>query len=119
MYLNLMRLARHLAAAHRLRARHPQARWLDSADAVLDPSGRLRHARGKAKDEASRTALEQAARSMDKVRSRPQGKSSRTMVDEWHSLVEGRWSLVEHVEGDGRGIVLAIDNRAKAPVSSF
>jgi len=102
-------LSAHLATAHRLRraAAAPP-------DAILDPEGRVRHAEGEARGLAEREALAVAVRRAEKAR----GTLRRTDPDEalglWRGLVDGRWSLVDHVEADGRRLVLARRNAPDA-----
>jgi DNA-binding CsgD family transcriptional regulator len=116
LYLTLLRVARHLAAAHRLRRKHAQARVSpEEAEAVLGDDGRIEQAEGMAKEPASRAALARAAKTMEKVRSRRTRSEPRDAIKEWQSMVWRRWSLVEHFEEDGKRFVLAMDNRAKPP----
>jgi DNA-binding CsgD family transcriptional regulator len=102
----LERIAAHLGAGHRLRGRGPAEEW----DAVLSADGAVLHAEREAKSNASRLALREAARRIDRARSH----RTRTNPDEalslWKALVEGRWSLVERFESDGRRLLVARRN---------
>ncbi len=100
----LERVAAHMARAVRLRNRRGRD------DAVLAPDGRLLHAEADARDEASRDALREAARRMDRSRLRTSSTSPEEAIDMWNALVEGRWSLVERFESDGRRILVARRN---------
>jgi DNA-binding CsgD family transcriptional regulator len=79
-------------------------------DAVLSPTGETLHAEGDAKDKGIREKLREAAAAVDRAR----GKLRRNDPDEalslWHGLVEGRWSLVERFESDGRRLMVARRN---------
>lgn len=94
------RIAAHLASAGRLRASAPHE------DAVLDASGRLLDARAGA--DRSRDVLRDAARRIDRARSRRTSDEER--VELWNALVEGRWSLVEKFDTDGRRMFVARRN---------
>jgi DNA-binding CsgD family transcriptional regulator len=111
------RIAAHVAAANRLRTQLSASELLsaDSAEAVLTPSGRIEHASGDAKLPAARDTLADGVRIVDRAR----GKLRRTDPDlalaEWRALLAARWTLVDHVERDGKRYVLA---RRNAPVPS-
>ena len=110
-------LSAHLGTAARLRhasnLSDVSSASESAAEAVLDPSGRVCHAEGLARGLAARTSLAEAV-----IRTfRARGKLRRTSPDEaldlWKGLVEGRWSLVDSVEADGRRYVLARQNPPK------
>jgi len=112
----LARIARHLAFAHRLRRRFGDTGIsAQSADAVLEPGGRIQQARGPAKGRHTRELLASAAVSIDRTRSRRGQGDSLRAIQGWPELVSMRWTLVDHFERDGRRYVLAIDNRPKSP----
>lgn len=118
----LERIAAHLACAYRLRGRdtdeskHPgdDDTRVDEAtrgeDAVLTAGGDLLHAVGDARDPESRSALREAARRIDRARSRRGGADPEQALGLWRALVDGRWSLVERFESDGRRILIARRN---------
>jgi DNA-binding NarL/FixJ family response regulator len=115
-YLTLTRFARHLAAAHRLRRRHPHVRVsADEAEAVVDPTGHLEHAAGPAKDADNQVALVRAVRAMDAARSRKAGSDQQGAISRWKSVVLERWTMLDHFEKDGKRFVLAMENRPKPP----
>lgn len=99
----LERVAAHLARAVRLRNRPRTAE-----DAVVAPDGTVLHAERDARERASREALREAARRIDKARLAQ--ASSSEALELWNALVEGRWSLVERFESDGRRILVAMRN---------
>lgn len=105
--------ASHLASAVRLRRLLPQcgARTEDSlTEAVLDPAGRVLHATSVARGRAARGHLVEAVRTMDRARGSLRWKSPEEALALWGALIDGRWSLVDHVDVDGRRYVLARRN---------
>jgi DNA-binding CsgD family transcriptional regulator len=99
----LSRVAAHLSAAVRLRARRAA-----EPDAVLESDGRVAHAGGDARERDARTSLREAALSID--RARRGGSNDVERADLWRALVEGRWSLVESFDSDGRRYFVARRN---------
>jgi DNA-binding CsgD family transcriptional regulator len=110
----LERIAAHLASAYRMRSsldeRRPAEALLDQADAVLSADGAILHAQGDARDEEARHALRDAARRIDRARMQRRGSSPGDALAMWRALVDGRWSLVERFESDGRRIFVARRN---------
>jgi DNA-binding CsgD family transcriptional regulator len=107
--VTLERVAAHLAAAYRLRLRSPSP-TRDHADAVLNADGAVVHAEGSARDADVRAALREAALRMERARSHQTADRSGEALGFWRALVEGRWSLVERFESDGRRFLLAHRN---------
>ena len=105
------RVAVHLAAAWRLRRslRAPGAASLDAAEAVLRPDGKIEHARDEARASDARTSLTQAARAIERARTKS-GKEGERAVAEWTGLIAARWSLVDHFESDGKRYLVARRN---------
>ena len=101
------RMARHLAAASRLRASRASAREPPSPEAVLDPKGRLVHAEGDAKPATAREALRAAVVAFDKARGPLRRRAPDDAVLSWRVLVQSRWSLLDQFESDGRRFVVA------------
>lgn len=100
------RVVPHVAAALRLRlALQAAAEAEGDGDAVLSPDGALVHA---ASDEAAR-AREQLRR-MVVARSEAFEGGRVEQLDPWTALVEGRWSLVDRFERDGKHYVIARAN---------
>lgn len=100
----LSRLAGHLAAAYRLRGADAE-----DADAVIDPSGKLVHASSGAIADEAGAQLRAAALTMDRSR-REAGTDPERALAHWKAMVEGRWTLVERFESDGRRIFVARPN---------
>ena len=117
----LQRFSGHLATATRLRrrfARAPQQAPGPShprVEAVLAPNGKVEHAKSDAKQRLLRESLARAVKSAERAR----GKLRRTEPNEalkiWRSMVEGRWTLSDHFESDGRRYILAYLNPPEAP----
>jgi DNA-binding CsgD family transcriptional regulator len=112
----LGRVTAHLGTALRLRSRAsaPAGTGDAEVEAVLGPDGRVHHATSVAREPTSLDALSQAVRTVEHAR----GRLRRTDPDEavalWQGLVDGRWSLVDHSEADGRRFVLARRNEPGA-----
>lgn len=102
------RVAVHLAAAWRLH-RRVHARPTETPEAVLTPAGRLDHAEGEASTRQARQSLADAARTLERARSRRRRDPDR-VVAEWTGLIAARWSLVDHFESDGRRYLVARRN---------
>ncbi|MFO0740208.1 MAG: helix-turn-helix transcriptional regulator [Labilithrix sp.] len=100
----------HLGSALRLRAllrTEPTAEH-PSVDAVLAPDGRVLDARGDTKEEAVRAPLIDAVRRLEGAKLRR--ATSEERVEIWTALVEGRWSILERVDADGKRMLLAHRN---------
>ncbi len=103
-------LSAHLAAGMRLqRAAHA----LDAAGAVFTPGGRVLAL--SERTESARDLLRHAVTEMDRSRSRRGRQDERAALEGWRALVDGRWSLVDHFEADGKRHVLALENAPDAP----
>jgi DNA-binding CsgD family transcriptional regulator len=95
----------HLGASMRLR----RALGATAPEGVLDPSGRVldaAHAAGR----AERESLADAVRRLDRARGALRHSDPDEAILLWQGLVEGRWSLVDRIERDGRRYVLARRN---------
>jgi DNA-binding CsgD family transcriptional regulator len=103
----LARLATHVGSRDRLR-NVEGARRLDEADVVFSQGGKVVHAR----DEVVTRARTGAAKAG--LAARDFARKSRHDVEKalevWQGLVDGRWSIVDHVDTDGRRFVLAVKN---------
>jgi DNA-binding CsgD family transcriptional regulator len=106
----LARVSSHLAAGFRLRRRLGSAPRVDSAEAILDPSGRVEHATGVAKLREAREELSEAAARIDRLRASTRKRDPQRALEEWRALIRARWSLVDHFEHDGKRYLLAQRN---------
>lgn len=103
-------VAAHLTAALRLRLRHDHSRdALERAEVVFDRKGRVVHAEGEGL--ASREAL--AAAVSTRSSASPE-LSSKEVLARWRALHEGRWTLVDVEEADGKAWTLACPNTPRA-----
>lgn len=107
-------LSAHLAAGMRLqRAAHAIDRPADNAGAVFTPGGRAVSLTKET--ESARDLLRRAVTERDRARSRRGRQDERAALEGWRALVDGRWSLVDHFESDGKRHVLAVENAPDAP----
>ncbi|MEM7412456.1 MAG: helix-turn-helix transcriptional regulator [Myxococcota bacterium] len=100
----------HLGAGLRLRAAFADDAEGGGVEAVLDPDGRIQHAEGPARDASARDALRDAAVRIDRARSHAGRCDPEAAMESWSGLVEGRWSLVDRFERDGKRFVVAHRN---------
>ncbi|MBX3210033.1 MAG: helix-turn-helix transcriptional regulator [Labilithrix sp.] len=100
----LARLAGHLAAAHRLVS---AVEHLTPA-ATLAVDGRLLDAAPRARRDAA--PLRAAVRAMDRARGELRRTDPERALVLWRALVDGRYSLVDRFESDGKRYVIAYEN---------
>jgi len=106
------RLAAHLAAALRLQ----RAMWpagTGGAELILEGDGRIAHAEGLAETRDVRDRLRDAMLRVDAIRRRTQRTDPGEVLETWRALHDGRWSVVEQFERDGRRYILARPNVPK------
>jgi len=103
----LLRVAAHVASAGRLRERSTS--HVDG-DAVIAADGRVVHAERDARDAHQRSALREAALRLDRARMRRRAGDLVDPAAMWTALVEGRWTLVERFDSDGRRVLIARRN---------
>ena len=98
------RVAAHLVTGYRLVRQR-----CDAKDAILSPTGKVLHLEPEVTRKDAEPLCE-ATRAIDRAR----GKLRRTDPDRalalWRGLVDGRWSLVDHFDHDGRRYVVAKRN---------
>ncbi len=118
-------LSSHMAAGLRLRrglqglgggikltaGKHPAL----AAEAILHPDGRLLHASQHTEAHEVRACLREAVRHIDRARTRQGRRHGDSSLSAWPALLEGRWSLVDHFEADGRRFVVALRNDPEHP----
>jgi DNA-directed RNA polymerase specialized sigma24 family protein len=108
------RLGAHIASGNRLRRLLATLSGATNdlpatVEAVLNPEGRIEHAVGRARTRPARELLQDALVRIDRARTgRADGERA---VGLWRGLVDGRWSVVEHFERDGRRYFLAHRNQ--------
>ena len=104
----------HLGAAMRLRrAAAPLSRDDAETESVLDPNGRVLHAIGAARD--ARSSLVEAVVNRERARGKLRRVDPSEAASLWSVLVDGRWSIVDFVERDGKRLLLARKNSVEGP----
>jgi DNA-binding CsgD family transcriptional regulator len=106
------RIATHLSAALRLILRLEDAQREPPPEAVLAPDGRCLHAEDRARSRDARERLREAARRIDRARGRLRRRDPQEALELWRGLVDGRWSLVDRFDSDGRRFVVALRNES-------
>jgi DNA-binding NarL/FixJ family response regulator len=81
----------------------------------LNPDGRVAHAEKPAQGKLALSALSHGARAQDRARGSLRRRDSDEALAIWEGLIAGRWSLVDHVDSDGRRYLLAHRNDPRAP----
>ena len=109
----------HLVSGFRLRQSLEEAKARASAgsslpegaEAVLDPKQfRIAEAVGRAQDGSTGEFIREAARLIDTARGRMRRTDPDHALEIWKALVDGRWSMVDWFDSDGRRYVLAHPN---------
>jgi len=109
-------VARHLKAAYHVRHRIENGQALpEAAGAVLEPGGRVVHARGAATSPAQIERLTRATRGIDQARCRRGRGDGLRALQSWQAQVGDGWTLVDSFERDGRRYVLAVQAQPTTP----
>jgi DNA-binding CsgD family transcriptional regulator len=111
-------LAAHVDSGHRLRrgllsdeGEPPKGDLPHDAEAVLDANGfRITDAIGSAQESTSTEKLREAAVAVDRARGSMRVTDPEQALATWKALVQGRWSMVDWFDTDGRRFVLALPN---------
>ncbi len=108
----MAKVARHIAAARRLRqcVVFAKARPLLDVEAVLTESGKVVHAEGVARGAAQRATLSTAVRLLAEGKARFRTSHPEQVVRLWTALIDGQWSVVDSVDSDGKRYLLARKN---------
>lgn len=102
----------HLTAGFRLRWHLAQGSSSAQPDAVLRPDGRCEHAAPAAQAKETRETLRLAALAIDRARGKLRKRSVEEAIGLWKGLTDGRWSLVDRFDADGRRYLIALPNAA-------
>jgi DNA-binding NarL/FixJ family response regulator len=109
-------VAAHLGAGLRLRTKLRElALSALPVDAVLDPHGRMHDGYGPATERDSREKLREAVQRIEQARTNAGRNEPDTALDNWEALVDGRWSLVDRFDRDGKRYVIAVTNDPAHP----
>lgn len=101
------RVGVHIAASYRLRER--LAGGTGGAPAGLfAPDGRPRHLDEAAVDD--REALAHFVKAVDKARARELRGRDEDLLSLWQGLVNGRWSVFDHIDTDGKRFFVVHEN---------
>jgi len=113
-------LGAHIASAYRLRFALSERGTLSEiaatglpreAEAVFDVNGfRMVDAVGPANEAGVASLLREASRAVDRARGELRESDPHEALETWKALVNGRWSLVDWFDSDGRRFFLAIPN---------
>ena len=98
-----------------LRLRRSLKAGADRTEAVLDAEGRVHDATGDARPGSAREALRDAVQRIERARSARGRSDPDAALASWQGLVDGRWSLVDRFESDGRRFVVALENEPEVP----
>lgn len=101
----------HFAAMVRLRSGLRAPDPSEGADAVVSPAGKLLHATRSAA--AEKETLIDAVLRAERARGPLRRRSPDEAVSIWRALVEGKYTLVECVERDGKRLLFARKNPAQ------
>lgn len=111
-----LQVAAHLGAGLRLR-KFARELSLDASpvEAVLDSSGNLHDARERAVETDARENLREAVRRIERTRTIAERDEPDAALDNWRGLVDGRWSLIDRFDTDGKRFIVAVRNDPKQP----
>jgi DNA-binding CsgD family transcriptional regulator len=112
------RLGAHIAAGHRLLRRLRGRVGSDGAEVIVDPQGRLQHVDPVVRDKVALESLRERVVAIDSARAK-QRSDGRVATEVWTGLAEGRWSLVDQFDRDGRRFYLARVNVPSTPVAKL
>jgi DNA-binding CsgD family transcriptional regulator len=109
----LTRVATHLAAAYRLRLQSVALERPEQASAILTPGGKVGHFGADSEAQKNPGLLVDAVRRMERARGRVRRKNGVQGLAAWRALVQGRWSVVDYVDRDGKRFILARRNEPR------
>jgi DNA-binding CsgD family transcriptional regulator len=109
------RVASHLAAGFRVRRgladlqeRFAGPNAFTGSEAIFTATGRLEHVENPA--EHARKTLAHAVLAMNRARGNLRTDDPDAALDAWQGLVAGRWSLLDHIDTDGKRFLIARKN---------
>ncbi len=103
------RLAAHIGAGHRLMRVAQGQSGLEDADAIFEPNGKVAHAGQDLRDSLALKSLRSQVVDIDRVRGRHRGDGP-VATEVWRALHEGRYSLLDQFDRDGRRYYVARAN---------
>lgn len=102
------RLGVHIAAAHRLQGKLKQSPTMDDAAGIFRRDGRAVELKNSVVNQ--RESLRRFIRAVDKARADDYRRGEERSIDVWRGLLNGRWSLVDHIDSDGTRFMLVVEN---------
>jgi DNA-binding CsgD family transcriptional regulator len=106
-------LATHIGIAYRLRRMLTEASSPSDeplGEAVVDLDGRCQHAEGEARSVEAREILRAASQAVMRARGSLRSRDPDEALELWRGLVDGRWSLVDRFDSDGKHFLVAHRN---------
>lgn len=100
----------HVSAGLRLRRLMAAAGTDLVPEAILDSSGHIHDASGPASSTSARESLRAAVQRIERARTRLGRSQPEQAMESWRALVDGRWSLVDRFDSDGKRFVVALKN---------
>jgi DNA-binding CsgD family transcriptional regulator len=109
-------VAAHIGAGLRLRNKlRNLSKDALPVEAVLDSQGRMHDGDGPATGRDSRENLRDAVLRIERARTKAGRSEPDAALDNWEALVDGRWSLVDRFDSDGKRYVIAVINDPAHP----
>jgi hypothetical protein len=109
-------VAAHIGAGLRLRNKlRNLSKEALPVEAVLDSQGRMHDGQGPATGKDSREYLRAAVLRIEQARTQAGRSEPDAALDNWEALVDGRWSLVDRFDSDGKRYVIAVINDPAHP----
>jgi DNA-binding CsgD family transcriptional regulator len=99
-----------LRIAQAFRVRQALARGISAPVAIVTPGGRVVHAVGPATSTERRSGLRQAVRARERARSSLRRRDPEAAFDLFRGLVDGKFTIVDRFESDGRRYLVAYEN---------
>jgi DNA-binding CsgD family transcriptional regulator len=106
-------LAAHIGIAYRLRRQLADAPCPSDellGEAIVDLEGRCQHAEGEARSADARELLRAATRAVMRARGSLRARDPDEALELWRGLVDGRWSLIDRFDADGKHYLVAHRN---------
>jgi len=100
-------LGAHIAAGYRARLALAGVSPLDAADAVFRPDGTPVSATDPRKPRID--TWSRIVRAIDRARAADFRTGENAVLEVWSGIIEGRWSLFDHVDTDGKRYVVLVE----------
>jgi DNA-binding CsgD family transcriptional regulator len=107
------RLGTHVAAGYRARRALAGASPLETAAGVFRPDGTP--VRVPRAHEHNIDTWRRIVRTIDRARAAEFRKAEGDILNIWNGIIDGRWSLFDHIDTDGRRYVVLVETGAPSP----